>query len=579
VGYGKPNLGTTIGWGPSNSNRYLTSYARTTFNVADPAGITGLALRLRGTDGAAVFINSKLAYNDNLPAALEPDLGALTARDTAALDITREFRVPVTPGMIVAGTNVVAVEFHKYAPNSSYLAFATEISLGLPAGSTPPPNAPTGVTATVVAGPAVQVGWSAVSGAAGYQVRRNGTLLDTVTSPGYTDAAPPSDTLLSYTVRAVDGIGQPSVDSLPAEVTITAPAAPANLTATVIAGPNVELAWDAVAGAVSYAVLRNGSPLSSVSSPGFTDPAPGTGTISYTVRATDGIGQQSADSAPASVTVTPPPPPDTVKPSKPGKPTGSATDTTTTMSWAASTDNIGVTGYRIYRNSSAVNTSPTPSFNDTGLAPSTTYKYQVAAFDAAGNESAKSGILTLKTAAPTGGGGGILSNTTPWSYTETRIDLGTTWKDPGYVIPAPPTPWKTGVPEFGFGDGGEGTVIGHGGSTSSTGVITWYFRTTFDVADPTGRSFVANLVRDDGAVVYLNGVEVFRSNMPAGAVSYTTRASSSLGGADETNPVAFTVPPGAPGALVAGTNVIAIELHNVGPLNGDASFKLTATVS
>ena len=136
--------------------------------------------------------------------------------------------------------------------------------------------------------------------------------------------------------------------------------------------------------------------------------------------------------------------------------------------------------------------------------------------------------------------------------------------------------WKAGLPQLGFGDADETTVIGHGGSTSSTGVITWYFRTTFDVADPTGLSLVANLIRDDGAVVYLNGVEVFRSNLPAGAVTYTTKASGSLGGADEKNPVAFTVPPGA---LVAGQNVIAVELHNAGPANGDASFQLTASLS
>ncbi|HEY8092368.1 MAG TPA: hypothetical protein VID93_01245, partial [Acidimicrobiales bacterium] len=71
--------------------------------------------------------------------------------------------------------------------------------------------------------------------------------------------------------------------------------------------------------------------------------------------------------------------------------------------------------------------------------------------------------------------------------------------------------------------------------------------------------------------------EVFRSNMPAGAVSYTTKASSSIGGTDEKTPVAFTVPPGA--LLVAGTNVIAVELHNAGPTNADASFQLTASLS
>ena len=77
-------------------------------------------------------------------------------------------------------------------------------------------------------------------------------------------------------------------------------------------------------------------------------------------------------------------------------------------------------------------------------------------------------------------------------------------------------------------------------------------------------------------MVYVNGVEVFRTNMPVGPVGYTTTASANLGGADERTPVSFSVPSAA---LVAGTNVIAVELHNVGPLNGDASFQLAARLT
>ena len=563
-----------IGWGPSNSNRYLTSYARTTFTLADPTGITGMALRLRGTDGAAVFVNGRLAYNDNLPAALEPDLGALTARDTAALDTVREFRVPVSSGMLVAGTNVVAVEFHKYAPNSTYLAFDVELSLGLTSSTTPPPSPPTGVTATAVAGPKVQVGWDPVAGAASYVVLRDGTQVGTATSPGFTDNSPPSGTTLSYTVRTVDDLGRTSSDSTAATVSITPPAPPANLTATLLGGPSVQLAWDAVGGASSYVVLRGGNLLTTVATPGYTDPSPGTGTVTYTVRAVDAIGQQSADSTPASVTITTPPT-DTAKPTVPGKPVvvaGSVTDIAAGFTWAASTDNVGVTGYRIFRDGVDVGTSPTASFTATGLAPSTLYKFQVAAFDAAGNQSAKSTGLKLTTTAASSGG--ALNTTTPWSYSTTRADPGPTWKDPGFVVPAD---WKSAVPQFGFGDGDEATLLDRGGSTSSTGIITWYFRASFDVPNLAAvNGLVASLIRDDGAAVYVNGVEVFRNNLPAGALSFTTKASASLGGTDEKNPITFTVPVGA---LKLGTNVIAVELHNAGPTNGDASFQLTAAFS
>ena len=67
LGYGASGIATTIGWGPSSSNRHLTSYARTTFDLSDVSSATGLTLRIRGADGAAIFVNGQLAYNDNLP--------------------------------------------------------------------------------------------------------------------------------------------------------------------------------------------------------------------------------------------------------------------------------------------------------------------------------------------------------------------------------------------------------------------------------------------------------------------------------------------------------------------------------
>ncbi len=490
LGYGTSGVATAIGWGPSSSNRHLTSYARTTFDLSDASTATGLTLRIRGADGAAVFVNGQLAYNDNLPAALEPDLGALTARDTAAKDVIREFRVPVNPGLLVNGTNVVAAEFHKYAPNATYLAFSAELSADATLGVAAPPAPPISLTATV-AGPGVQLAWSASARATSYEIRRDGTLIATVPGTSYTDAAP------------------------------------------------------------------------------------GVGTFAYTVRAVDADGRASGDSPIAQATVNPPPPPtDTTAPSVPAKPVaGAVTSTTVALTWPAATDNVGVTGYRVVRNGTAIATTPVPSFTDSGLGPTTAYTYKISAYDAAGNESARSTGLKATTTAPVGTS--VLGAATAWSFTDTRVDLGTTWKDPGYATAAPL--WRSGVPQFGLGDGDETTVVGRGGTTSSTGVITWYFRTSFDVADPAAVSaLVADLVRDDGAVVYVNGVEVFRSNLPAGPVGFTTKASANLGGADERTPVSFSVPSGA---LVAGTNVIAVELHNVGPTNSDASFQLTATLT
>ena len=59
------------------------------------------------------------------------------------------------------------------------------------------------------------------------------------------------------------------------------------------------------------------------------------------------------------------------------------------LTWTASTDNVGVTGYRVYRNGSQVGTTAVASYSDTGLSEATSYSYRVAAYDAAGNTSAQ----------------------------------------------------------------------------------------------------------------------------------------------------------------------------------------------
>ncbi len=92
---------------------------------------------------------------------------------------------------------------------------------------------------------------------------------------------------------------------------------------------------------------------------------------------------------------------DTAAPTVPSGLSADAVSTTqVNLSWVASTDNVAVTGYRIYRNGTQVGTSPTTSYSDTGLTPSTTYTYSVAAYDAAGNVSAPSATATATTQSP-----------------------------------------------------------------------------------------------------------------------------------------------------------------------------------
>jgi hypothetical protein len=82
---------------------------------------------------------------------------------------------------------------------------------------------------------------------------------------------------------------------------------------------------------------------------------------------------------------------------------------------------------------------------------------------------------------------------------------------------------------------------------------------------------MAGLLRDDGAVVYLNGTEVFRSNMPGGTIGYTTLASSAVDGANEITFFQTTI---NPTNIVRGTNVVAVELHQQRADSSDISFDL-----
>jgi chitodextrinase len=95
---------------------------------------------------------------------------------------------------------------------------------------------------------------------------------------------------------------------------------------------------------------------------------------------------------------------DTTPPSTPGTLSASGTtSTSTTLSWGASSDNVGVTGYDVIQNGATVATVTGTSTTRTGLSPSTAYTFQVKARDAAGNLSAGSNTVSVTTSAGSGG--------------------------------------------------------------------------------------------------------------------------------------------------------------------------------
>src|SRR5262245_47747002 len=154
-----------------------------------------------------------------------------------------------------------------------------------------------------------------------------------------------------------------------------------------------------------------------------------------------------------------------------------------------------------------------------------------------------------------------------WRYLDNGSNLGTNWIGLNFND----TAWASGAARLGYGADGEVTILSFGPNPNAK-FITTYFRRTFEVADSSlFQALKLRVVRDDGAVVYLNGVEVFRSNMPAGAIGFATNASSALGGgdefiADETNL--------SPAVLRNGLNVLAVEVHQSGGTSSDLGFDL-----
>jgi hypothetical protein len=155
-----------------------------------------------------------------------------------------------------------------------------------------------------------------------------------------------------------------------------------------------------------------------------------------------------------------------------------------------------------------------------------------------------------------------------WKYLDDGSNQGTAWSELSYNDAG----WSNGIAQLGFGDGDENTII-RSNRTDSSRIITYYFRKNFTLNNPTSfTNLIVRLLRDDGAVAYLNGAEIFRSNMTNTPIDYTTLALTSVPAEDET--IKFYDTNVNPGLLLAGNNVLAVEVHQNSTGSSDLSFDL-----
>jgi chitodextrinase len=180
----------------------------------------------------------------------------------------------------------------------------------------------------------------------------------------------------------------------------TAPSAPA-LVASGTTQTTTNLSWSGATdnvGVTGYDVFQGSTLITSTSNTTFavTGLAAST-TYTFSVKAKDAAGNTSVSSNIVSVT-TSAPAGDSQAPTAPTNLTASGTtQTTTTLSWAASTDNVGVTGYDVFQGTTLLGNIAGTSASITSLTPSTVYTFTVRAKDAAGNISASSNTISITT--------------------------------------------------------------------------------------------------------------------------------------------------------------------------------------
>jgi hypothetical protein len=153
-----------------------------------------------------------------------------------------------------------------------------------------------------------------------------------------------------------------------------------------------------------------------------------------------------------------------------------------------------------------------------------------------------------------------------WKYLDTGVDQGVAWRQ----LQFNDTAWSSGPAKLGYGEGDEATVLSFGPDPNNKH-ITYYFRHAFNIGDVSGfTNLQMRLRRDDGAVVYLNGTEVFRSNISSGTISFGTLAR--IAAVDDG---AIFIPAGLnPALLRTGLNVMAVEVHQNTPDSSDLTFAL-----
>ncbi|CEA07515.1 hypothetical protein BN1051_00830 [Arthrobacter saudimassiliensis] len=256
---------------------------------------------------------------------------------------------------------------------------------------------------------------------------------------------------------------------------------------------------------------------------------------------------------------------DVTPPSTPGKVAVSHTADVDRLSWAPSSGSLA--RYHVLREDRVI--AVTTATQVTLPTATGNARYFVRAVDAAGNLSATSGAVRggATPADPPPQAQFYIESGSEWKYRFSNDAPPAGWIDPGFDD----SDWARGSAPFGWGSAGLATTL----PSLTPRPLSTHYRKTFHVAAGQPPENVTLITRaDDGIIVYVNGVEVVRSNMPEGPLTHNSYALTAPNTATaQASPVVVTVP----GSLfTAGPNVISAEVHSNYRSTPSSSFELTA---
>jgi len=484
LGYGDGDEATVLGFGPSETNRFPTTYFRRAFVLTDAVSFTNAVIRLLRDDGAVVYLNEVEIFRSNMPT------GAITFATLAGSTVSGTAESSFLSNAIDArlfrnGTNLLAVEVHQINATSSDISFDLEL------------QAERRFMPVIVQQPA------------SLSISRGATATFSVGAFGTLP--------LSYQWYFNETNQVPNATNAVLVIANTDPSAAGNYLVT------VSNAFGTVTSKAAVLLVSetNRAPVVVLSNP-------------------PGNAMFLADAAPIVLE-------------------------------ASASDPDGALGHvAFFANGISLGVATAPPYRAAWLdAPLGTHSLQAIATDSQGASSTSEVVrITVKfsTNIPR-----LVSTGAVWKYLDTGVDQGVAWRGGDFNDSA----WPSGPAELGYGDAADGrpeaTIIGFGPNPNNK-YPTAYFRRAFVLTDAASFTNTAvRLLRDDGAVVYLNGLELFRSNMPTGSIAFTTRAAGNVNAAGETN----YFPSAVDSRLLRnGTNVIAVEVHQFNATSADLSFDL-----